>query len=529
MSDTILTSRAGSEPIAPALRDSSRLRGRAAAALILAVDLGVMGDLLLRVDAIGVNITLWWWGLIAATVWLTRTGDVPLDRRRIALFAAAAVFSIMPMIRGAEEIVLLACVGVGTTLVLAAWVGGNPLVALSRSPVTAYLRAAMTTILHGVRGPFPLLAAEAQSIADLRARDAGRSAAVVRGLVIATPIVIVFALLLVDADPSFEGLVGGLFDWDADVVASHVALFAVFGWIAAVCLSGSLSRWDSAPLAPAKPVLGMIEAGVVLGAVDLLFVTFMLAQLRYLFGGAEHVLSTAGLTWAEYARRGFFELMTVSALSLPLLVGAFVAVEPRSPRQTWVRRLLSLGLIVLLMAMIGSALWRMHLYELMFGWTVPRMYATALMLWIAGTLLWFARTTLRDRADRFPFGPIVAGLGLIAAVGVANPASVVLTINAQRAAQGANFDGAHAAELGVDGIPTLVRILPAVAPSLEASERCAVSRALDRVRGDGARHGGWRGWNASVSAARRTVDANWAAIEQALGPDPCAGETATPG
>jgi hypothetical protein len=51
--------------------------------------------------------------------------------------------------------------------------------------------------------------------------------------------------------------------------------------------------------------LGIVELGTVLGLLDLLFLAFVAVQVRYLFGGAERVATTARLTYAEYARRGF--------------------------------------------------------------------------------------------------------------------------------------------------------------------------------------------------------------------------------
>jgi hypothetical protein len=525
MSDATLTIGATGAAAAPATPTSTVMRGRAAAALILGVDLGILGDVLFRAPGLGVNFTIWWWALIAAAIWVTRTGGMPLDRRRLLLFGAAAAIATLPALRMAPDVVLLTCAALGTLLVLAAWTGGAPGSALSRSALSAYMRAGIATILHALRGPVPLLAAEARAFVDVRERHAARSAAVVRGLAIAAPIVLVFTMLLVSADPSFEGLVSSLFAWDVETVASHAILLAVFGWVAASYLSASLASWEQAPAGAPKPMLGMIEASVVLTAVDVLFLTFMLAQLRYLFGGAEHVLSTAGLTYAEYARRGFFELVVVTGLALPLLVGIFAAVQPETARQARARRLLSLALIVLLTLMIGSALWRMHLYEQMFGWTVLRLYSTALMLWIAATLLWFARTTLRGRAERFPFAPLLGGVGLFAALGVANPAGVVLTVNAHRAQAGADFDGFYAATLRDDAVPILVRVLPVVAPTLNAGERCAIASTFDRARDSARPTGGWRGWNLSRARARRAIGENWHMVEQALGPSPCPAPT----
>ena len=521
MSDATMSVLNRGEPSTVSPESATVLRGRSAAALILAVDLGILGDVMLRAPSLGINFTIWWWGVIAAAVWLTRSAGIPLTRRRAALFGSAAAFALLPAIRQAEEITFFTCIAVGTLLVLAAWTGGAPDVSLARSPLAAYVRTGVTTALHGLRGPFPLLSAEARGLEAVRERNANRWGAIIRGLALATPIVLVFTLLLASADPSFEGLVDAAFSWDADVVFSHGILFAVFAWFGASYLCGSLSRWEATAPPASKPLLGIIEAGVVLGAVDGLFLVFMLAQLRYLFGGAEHVLSTAGLTYAEYARRGFFELTAVAALALPLLVAIFAAVQPQTPKQAWVRRALSMALIVLLFGMIGSALWRMHLYEQMFGWTLDRFYATAMMLWIGGTLLWFARTTLRDRGERFVFGPIVGGLGLVATFGLANPTAVVLNVNADRAAAGADFDGLHAASLGIDGIPTLVRILPSVAPSLDLGERCALARSIDRARDPEQPRGGWRGANLSYARARRAIADNWASIDRALAGGPC--------
>ena len=69
------------------------------------------------------------------------------------------------------------------------------------------------------------------------------------------------------------------------------------------------------------PRIGATELAVALGAVNLLFLAFVLVQLRFLFGGSGLVEQRVGLTYAEYARHGFFELVVVAVLVLPLLLG----------------------------------------------------------------------------------------------------------------------------------------------------------------------------------------------------------------
>ena len=56
---------------------------------------------------------------------------------------------------------------------------------------------------------------------------------------------------------------------------------------------------------------------MVLAGVALLFAAFVLVQFRYFFGGAQNI-GIEGYTFAEYARRGYGELMAVAVLSLLL-------------------------------------------------------------------------------------------------------------------------------------------------------------------------------------------------------------------
>jgi len=67
---------------------------------------------------------------------------------------------------------------------------------------------------------------------------------------------------------------------------------------------------------------------VLLGLLDLLFTAFVVVQVRYFFGGSALVHATTGLTYAEYARSGFFALLAVAALVLPFLLMAHWLLRP---------------------------------------------------------------------------------------------------------------------------------------------------------------------------------------------------------
>src|SRR5688572_31077318 len=87
------------------------------------------------------------------------------------------------------------------------------------------------------------------------------------------------------------------------------------------------------------------------------------------------------LGYAEYARRGFFELVTVAALVLPLLLLAHWLLRHRPARQQRAFNLLAGLLVVQLFVIVASALLRMSLYRQIYGETELRLYTTAFMLW----------------------------------------------------------------------------------------------------------------------------------------------------
>ena len=229
-----------------------------------------------------------------------------------------------------------------------------------------------------------------------------------RGVLLAAPLLILFGALFVAADAVFERLVLEVFGFDLAKVFSHLFLFCFFAWISAGLLWAGLMARIPQNLALPHPraiSLGIVEVGVVLGLLDLLFLTFVVIQVRYLFGGAGHVATTAGLTYAEYARHGFFELATVTALALPLLLLAHWLFTPENRTHEITFKSLAMIMVGLLFIVVASALQRMYLYTSEFGLTELRLYTTVFMFWISAVLVWFLLTVMRSRRGASPSVP----------------------------------------------------------------------------------------------------------------------------
>jgi hypothetical protein len=325
------------------------------------------------------------------------------------------------------------------------------------------------------------------------------------GALLAAPLLVVFGGLFASADNVFANVLQNVFAFDLTAVASHTIQIGV--WAA---LTGGYLRWSLLARPDARPVaaegsagggaLGIGPVGTALGLLNLMFLVFVVVQLRYFFGGAALIEQTTGLTYAEYARRGFFELVTASGLVLPVLMGADHMVRGESAvHLTTFRRLAGL-LLVLLAVVMASALQRMRLYVGAFGLSEDRLYATAFMVYLLGVFAWFGWTVLRGRRGSFAFGALVQGFAVLAGLHMLNPDAFIVRTNLQRPAAERPFDVAYALSLRADAVPPLLEALP----HLDPSTRCTIAATLLN-RWSPQRDADWRSWNWSRSRARRLV------------------------
>jgi hypothetical protein len=474
----------------------------------LAALLGVAGDLLLRDGPLGVGAALAALALAAGFTALVRPRHLPLSGTAAWLTFAVLLAAVLTL-RNSAPLIVATILGVLLALVSAALVAHGR--GLGKAGAWDVITETVATGLHTAFGP-PLL----RDIHGAGIRWTpwhSRAGAIVRGVLLAIPPLLVFGALLMSADAAFARIVGDLLRVDLDVFASHVFLIGFFGWIAAGYLHWVVLN-DGRRVPRAEDVgvrLGTVEVSVVLGAVTALFVTFIVIQSTYLFGGESRVLATTGLTYAEYARRGFFELVAVAFLLLPMLLLALWLVRDAPARGRRAIRLLAAALQLLAFLLMGSALNRMRLYQEAYGLTQLRFHTTAFMAWLALVFVLFATTVLRDRPRHFISGVVGSALAAVLLLAAVNPDARIVETNIERALSGAAFDHAHVrAELSADAVPALVRALN----RLPVDGRCETAAWLLERWGVDARRGedSWRTWNHGRERARRVVRENEAEI-----------------
>ena len=460
--------------------------------------LGIVGDLLLRAMPLGLNAFLCATALVAVATWLVRRNRVPVSPDTPWLAAAALLIACTFVARDSAALHALDALGLVILLAVAmpSLRGG----ALRGGHAWDYVRAALDAAATAAVGVFPLIGRDVAWREVSHGGRLGQVRAVALGAVVAFPLLIVFGSLFASADVVFRDLVTQVFAVDFHALLSHTFLITVFATLAAGYFRGALLRRGSSREEESGFSIGLVPVATALGLVDALFLVFVVIQLRYLFGGAQLIATTTGLTYAEYARRGFFELVAAAALTLPLLVTGDWVLRKESSEQQRTFRHLAVVLLLLLVVVMASALQRMRLYVDAFGLSEIRLYSTAFMLYVAGVCAWFAWTTLRGDRRRFAFGSLVQGFAVLAGLHLLNPDAFIVRTNLARSAA-RPFDGRYAASLGADAVPALLDALPGLAPP----ERCRVAHGL-AARRTALQRDDWRTWNFARVRARRLLD-----------------------
>jgi hypothetical protein len=276
----------------------------------------------------------------------------------------------------------------------------------------------------------------------------------------------VFTALLAAADVVFSDYVQEALAWlDLDKVVEIVSRALVIGLVSLACLGavvlalgsegGRRLAGEDKPLV--KRFLGYTEAVIVLFSLDLLLAAFVAIQFAYLFGGESNI-TASGYTYAEYARRGFGELVIAAALSLGLIY--LLAQVTHRENRARVRgfNLLAAAQVILLGVVLASAFKRLVLYEQAYGFTRLRTYTHLAIAWIAVALAVYLVLLLIDRLRVFAPAALIGAVGFALSLAILNVDAFIVRSNATRLAQTGDLDATYLASLSDDAVPGLVEV-----------------------------------------------------------------------
>lgn len=494
--------------------------GLAKRVLVAAVLLGITGDALLHDGPLGLAFPLWIALLALELRMLAWRGQRPLHRESAAwlmtatLCAAALAWRNADVLRALDVLATAGCLG------LAAVSLHDPDGGLLSRRLRDSFVGARRQILETMRGPLLLLFRDAHFGGET-GRIARRSRPFVTAGLIGLVVVVVFGSLLRSADPIFASIVS-LPAFDLDTLMEHVVLAGFFAWIVSGWARGALLDDPPARAASHFPLrLTRLDVTVGLGALAFLLAAFIATQLGWFFGGAAFLRARTGLTVSAYARRGFFELVWVTTLAIPLILATRAAI-PSDDRPVLRRHSILAGWIIgLLVAVSVSAVLRLKLYVHFYGLTVERIYPLAFIAWLVFLLVWTAVTVLHGRGGLFVAGTLVSALATVLTLNLVDPDAIVARTNLARAAtpgdaQVQPLDVAHLATLSGGAVPSAVTAVigrsNAVATPEEKLQHCTAAKTLltrwgpeSRARRDHGATAAWRSWNHDDAVALEAV------------------------
>ena len=349
-----------------------------------------------------------------------------------------------------------------------------------------YIVGAFRLFVSSIELPFKSLTTKKEEGEDSGKRSGWKkSLPYIRGILLALPIVAVLASLLAEADPIFS-------KWLQDIIELlkieklpeyilRLVLISLWTFLTGGLLLHALFKSEEETLVgidkPWPPrFLGFIETTIVLGSVNLLFISFVTIQFRYFFGGDKNI-SLEGFTYSEYARRGFGELLAVAFFSLFL----FMALSAITKREKKRNRITFSVLTGTLTGSIGviliSSLQRLALYETVYGFTRLRTYSHLCVLWIGVLFLAILILEIFQGWRYFTLASLAAVAGFVLTMNVINVDGLITRQNIQRLkTEEASLDTHYLKTLSNDAIPDLIQL--AEDPALTERESQEIAAIL---------------------------------------------------
>jgi hypothetical protein len=511
---------------------------------VIVILLGWAFDFLFWEKPLGINFAIFVTLCLATGILLLRWDGLRLSRRAgllflpIAFLAAMTFIHLEPMTVFLSISMILFLMGIfALTYLNGEWVRYSLL-----DYVFGYLHLAGSVIAR----PIGFAAQARREQPATGEKQGARVWPYLRGVIIALPIIAIFASLLSSADPIFAKQFEKLTDlFRIDNLPEYIfrlVYILVFAYALAGTFLHAAQKSDEKVEEKTwvSPFLGFTESTIVLGSVVILFLAFVVIQFQYFFGGQANI-SIEGYTYSEYARKGFGELVTVAFFSLLLLLGlgAITRRETENQRRTF--SVLGVTLVGLLIVMLIAAFQRLVLYEAAYGFSQLRTYTHVFMIWLGLLLVAVVVLEVLRRERSIGLAMILAALGFIISLNVLNVDAFIVRQNIQREIHStadelsvngrADLDAQYFVNLSDDAIPPLAGAFHSKSMPARVREKIGAALACKLYeRGQNERTIPWQGfhfsrWNADkafeqVSKELKTyqvLDKDWPVMVETPG------------
>ncbi|MDO0825750.1 DUF4153 domain-containing protein [Desulfosporosinus nitroreducens] len=288
------------------------------------------------------------------------------------------------------------------------------------------------------------------------------------GLAISIPLLMIVISLLTAADQVFKHLIdevlssfGSINLSDFPLQGLLVLLISIivfsYTWSFLKSNDSIQTQIQQGALENNKSIWDPIISITILSLINCVYLVFILIQFAYMFGAINNALPP-DFTYAEYARRGFFELLMVTLINFTLLLSSIKFTKTDGKLVARTVRILHSLLVLCTMVILSSAFLRMSLYEAAYGYTYLRVLTHSFMIFlfilfvIALYKIWNEHVSLLK-----PY--IVITLMAYLILNFANIDVLIAKNNIERYIETGKLDTHYLRNLSYDSIPVLVKLL----------------------------------------------------------------------
>ncbi len=327
------------------------------------------------------------------------------------------------------------------------------------------------------------------------------------GLIISVPLLVIVIPLLASADTVFQKFLADILKPLESIgsipLAEHVGVIGIitvllFGYLAVV-----LKAEVEGVSVPVERGTGGSDATIVvtvLVMVNAVYILFCAIQFTYLFGGEEVIRSIPDYTYAEYARRGFSELIVVTIINLSILLIGLRFTKNGGKLDRLVLALRCL-LVLCTVIMLYSAHLRLKLYEDAYGYTYARIFAHTFIGFLF-TLFMLTLYKLWRRELPLLKAFAVAALLAYTTLNYVNIDAIIAQRNIDRYFRTGKIDFDYLQELSYDAIPELTRLSADSYGDMAAKAETVLLRDKQAELNS---ESPWQSYNLSRAKARRIL------------------------
>ena len=241
--------------------------------------------------------------------------------------------------------------------------------------------------------------------------------------------------------------------------------------------------------------------------INAIYTIFSFIQFRYLFGGSSFILPSS-FTYAEYARRGFAELIVVTIINFGILIFGITFVNKDNKRIFIAIRAFLTLLVIFTFILLISAFYRMLVYEQAYGFTYLRIFVQAFMIML---FFLFVINIIYVWYQKLPIikSYFIISLTIYIIMNFANVDIIIAKNNITRYFETTRIDMAYLKGLSYDAAPEIQRLLMSVKSSPYLREKQMTEEILEyfkESKSDLENQKSWQSYNISKYKAEQIIN-----------------------